>query len=413
MTDKTKVITTPLKVFETFAGIGAQHKAITNKELPFEIIKTSEWDARAIIAYAQIHHNAKFNSELVKISKWNLSEVNNYLLGKVFSLDSKKPARIISKPLEFKQILIAANIVNNNLSDINKINGKELKGIDLLTYSFPCQGLSIANMGRGRGMKQDSDSTSNLIWQIHRIIEEAAKSKIELPKYLIMENVKNLLSKKHINDYKEWKEFLLSKGYITYTVKLSGIDFSSLQRRERIFGISIKTKIKNWDTDDQLKELLINKYGNKINDLAKREQHYRDILNTSNLKERKEATPNDTKSRIRMAIENHNLLTRKWANNYEWTFNTLTTKQDRHPNIGMIKNNFEIQGKLNHRFITPREAYQIMDFTVEDFEKVNELYEKNILTKESLYRQAGNSIVVSVLEAIFNFIYDYERGVYG
>ena len=339
--------------------------------------------------------------------------MNNYLLGKVFSLDSKKPARIISKPLEFKQILIAANIVNNNLSDINKINGKELKGIDLLTYSFPCQGLSIANMGRGRGMKQDSDSTSNLIWQIHRIIEEAAKSKIELPKYLIMENVKNLLSKKHINDYKEWKEFLLSKGYITYTVKLSGIDFSSLQRRERIFGISIKTKIKNWDTDDQLKELLINKYGNKINDLAKREQHYRDILNTSNLKERKEATPNDTKSRIRMAIENHNLLTRKWANNYEWTFNTLTTKQDRHPNIGMIKNNFEIQGKLNHRFITPREAYQIMDFTVEDFEKVNELYEKNILTKESLYRQAGNSIVVSVLEAIFNFIYDYERGVYG
>ena len=116
-----------------------------------------------------------------------------------------------------------------------------------------------------------------------------------------------------------------------------------------------------------------------------------------------------------MANENKDLLVDcKWAKGKEFTFNTLTCKQDRHPNIGMIQLPKELleDGKLWKRFITPREAYQIMGFTTSDFDKVKNKYNEGFIQKEALYRQAGNSIVVSVLEDIFKFIEDYERGVY-
>ncbi len=130
-------------------------------------------------------------------------------------------------------------------------------------------------------------------------------------------------------------------------------------------------------------------------------------VNTKNsklLEEFEYATPNDTNSRRKMAEKNKDLTQRNLTR-----VNTLTTKQDRHPNLGMIDFESKQENKLHKRFITPREAYQIMGFDFKDFDKVRPLWLKeNILTKESLYRQAGNSIAVKVLEAIFKTIDDIE-----
>ena len=408
--DKTKVI----RVFETFAGIGAQHKAITNISGNFfEVVQTSEWDVRAVLAYSQIHNKKKFDKKLIEVSKWTEEKINKYLFKRTFSLNSKRPGKIIRKDINFKRNVVAASIVNNNFPDITRVQGEQLENIDLLTYSFPCQGLSIANMGRAKGIKRDSDSTSNLIWEIHRILTDASKKNIELPKYLIMENVKALLSKQHIDDYKEWLGFLSDLGYKTNTIVLNGFEHGALQKRERVFGISIMDG-KNW-TDKEFKEMFLNKYKNTLSK-DKREIKYKNILSSSNGKndELADATPNNTPSRVKMGKENKDLIKRQWVKGKEFTFNTLTCKQDRHPNIGMIDLPSQLQkkGKLDKRFITPREGYQIMGFKSSDFSRVKVKYDEGLITKESLYRQAGNSIVVSVLEDVFKFITDYEKGKY-
>jgi DNA (cytosine-5)-methyltransferase 1 len=147
------------------------------------------------------------------------------------------------------------------------------------------------------------------------------------------------------------------------------------------------------------------------------------ILSSSNgfADEILDAIPNNTPSRQRMATTNTD---GKFKNNKDLLkmkkefFNTLTTKQDRHPNIGMIKydpNIFskeEIKGKLHERFITPREGYLIMGFTNKDFNSVKEMYVDKIITKSSMYKQAGNSICVVAIESIFEFISKLDKRIY-
>lgn len=411
--DKTKVI----RVYETFAGIGAQHKAITNIDKTgkhFKVVQTSEWDARAVIAYSQIHHKHEFDKKLIQVQTWDEQKLNKYLFERTFSLNSKVPGNTLRKDLNFKQNLVAASIVNNNYPDINKVMGEQLIGIDLLTYSFPCQGLSIANMGRDKGIKEDAKSTSNLIWQIRRILLDADEKGIQLPKYLLMENVKNLLSKKHMPDYERWLKFLEEIGYTTNTVVLNGIEHGALQKRERVFALSILDKNLRM-TNEEFKKLITTHYSNKLTTQERKEKYF-EILNSSD-GERDEildAIPKNTKSRRKMAEENNDLFLREWSKNNEWIFNTLTTKQDRHPNVGMITlpKNMQKKDQLTKRFITYREAYQIMGFTSEDFSRVKGKYLEGLITKESLYRQAGNSIVVNVLEDIFKLIKDIEGGKY-
>ena len=403
-----------LKVYETFAGIGAQHKAITNiKSEILEVGQTSEWDARAIISYALIHNKTLFNKQVKLVNKWTDIELDSYLNERTFSLNSKTPGRLSSKKRDFKIDLISANIVNNNKPDITKVGGENLENVDLLTYSFPCQGLSVANMTDKKGMSKDSNSTSNLIWEIYRILTDARDKGVELPKYLLMENVPMLLSSKYISDYTEWVELLSELGYTTNTKIINGINHNSTQSRKRVFGISIMNGVK-W-SDKEFDEIF-KKYERKTT-INKRQKMYENILVSSD--EHKDeiemSMVNNTKSRISMGNRTRDLKNfDRWIVGKEYTFNTLTCKQDRFPNVGMVKleESQKIEGKLDKRLVTPREAYRIMGFANSDYDKIKPKILDGTLTKESVYRQAGNSIVVSVLEDIFRFIEDYETGLY-
>ena len=369
-----------------------------------------------MVAYSLIHHKNKFEKELIKVSKWSNERVENYINKRTFSLDSKKPSKITRKNREFQNNVVAANIVNNNYPDINKIVAEDIEGTDLLTYSFPCQGLSIANMGRAKGIKEDSDSTSNLIWQIKRILDDAIDKGKETPKYLLMENVKALIGKNHKEDYLNWKEYLHSIGYNTYTIILNGLKHRSIQKRERVIGLSIKKEFDNTlfkykpkeIISQEFKDYMDNNYSQELS-LKAREKEYLSILSNPTEEEITMSVPNNTISRKRMAKENIDLI--KQAKNRKHVFNTLTTKQDRHPNIGMInlQEHQKVKGKLHKRFITPREAYKIQGFKDKDFNNVFSKYKEGIITKGALYRQAGNSIVVTVLEDIFKFIDELER----
>ncbi|WNM16696.1 DNA cytosine methyltransferase [Mesomycoplasma ovipneumoniae] len=377
-----------IRVLETFSGIGAQAKAFSNfqkgKKKFFEIVATVDWDVRAIITYAQIHHNVL--SDVEKILEENeLSspeKINSFLRKFELSLDSKRPSKIISKDLGFKKILAASIIKTKNLGSITNLNLEAINRLapDFVTYSFPCQGLSIANMGRANGIF-DEKSTSSLIWNIYSLIK-GLKTK---PKYLLMENVPNLISKKFISQYKKWKETLENEGYKTFTATLNGLSFGSIQKRNRVFAISFLKEIKTpFESDLEFEKYILNLGQDISSSLDKRKQIFQSIFNfDSNNSENARFLINATPSRIRMIEQAEKINESK-----NFIIRTLTTKQDRNPNTGIIKLENDLANKLNYRFISNREAFRLMGFENNDFEKLKPLISKNILTKESLYRQA-------------------------
>ncbi|WP_341508422.1 DNA cytosine methyltransferase [Mesomycoplasma ovipneumoniae] len=377
-----------IKVLETFSGIGAQAKAIANfekgKKKFFEIVATVDWDVRSIITYAQIHHNVLSDvDKILKENQLSSPEKINFFLKKFeLSLDSKRPSQITRKDLTFKKILVASIIKSNNLGSITNLNVEEINRLapDFVTYSFPCQGLSIANMGRANGIF-DKNSTSSLIWNVYSLIK-GMKVK---PKYLLMENVPNLISKKFINQYEKWKETLKNEGYKTFTATLNGLNFGSIQKRNRVFAISFLKEIKTpFANDLEFKKYILNLGQDISTDFDKRKQIFQSIFNfDSNDSENTGFLINATPSRISMVEQAEKINESK-----NFIIRTLTTKQDRNPNTGIIKFENNLEKKLNYRFISNREAFSLMGFENSDFEKLEPLISKNILTKESLYRQA-------------------------
>jgi DNA (cytosine-5)-methyltransferase 1 len=116
-----------------------------------------------------------------------------------------------------------------NLGDITKIDENTFPQCDLLTYSFPCQDISIS--GVQRGIKEGT--RSGLLYDVERILAT------NRPKYLLMENVKNLISKNHYDNFKKHIYFLRGLGYTSYWKVLNGADFGCPQNRERVFMISV------------------------------------------------------------------------------------------------------------------------------------------------------------------------------
>ena len=296
-----------------------------------------------------------------------------------------------------------------NLGDINKINEKQLnfnKRIDLLTYTFPCQDLSLAGSfwGFNKGMAEKTKTRSSLLWQVGRILKILQKNN-NLPKKLMLENVVNMISKKHINEYNKWILNLKNLGYSTKTIILNGYDYGIPQKRKRVFGISFLNYCGKVDKKGNILDI-----DNKDFKFITKQKTLKELLKTNYndtiLKcEALKAQPNRTPSREKMFRLNPNLL------NVDY-IRTLTTRQDRHPNCGTINLKNTIIGgknrpfinnmpsKANYRFLTSREAFLFMGFENKDYNKIknNFSYSKKLLF-------AGNSIIVPVLESIFHFMF--------
>ena len=169
----------PLRLIELFAGIGSQTQALTNIGVPHKVVGISEIDKYAIQSYKAMH-----------------GEVTNF-------------------------------------GDIREI--KSLPDADLWTYSFPCQDISVA--GKGAGIKEGT--RSGLLFEVERLLITASKNG-NLPKFLLLENVKNLVSKKFKADFDRWLAFLKSLGYSNYWQILNAKNYGIPQNRERVFCVSIR-----------------------------------------------------------------------------------------------------------------------------------------------------------------------------
>lgn len=120
---------------------------------------------------------------------------------------------------------------DKNLGDISKIDWSKAPNFDLFTYSFPCQ--DISSSGKQRGFEEGAGTRSSLLWECKKAIE--AKK----PRFLMMENVKALVSAKFLPFLRQWQTWLHQQGYENFTQVLNASDFNCPQNRERVFMISI------------------------------------------------------------------------------------------------------------------------------------------------------------------------------
>ena len=136
-----------------------------------------------------------------------------------------------------KSAITAHNILfpeykDRNLGDMSKIMWDSVKDFDMLTYSTPCQSVSTAGMRKG--IEEGSGTKSSLLWYTRNAI--IAKK----PRYLLMENVKGLVTEKFRPFFFAWLKELESYGYTSYYRVLNAKDYGVPQNRERIFVISIR-----------------------------------------------------------------------------------------------------------------------------------------------------------------------------
>ena len=165
-----------LKILELFAGIGACSTALKRIGMDLEIVDAVEIDKYAIASFNAIHGTA---FEPQDITQWD-------------------------KDLE----------------------------VDIITHGSPCQDFSVA--GRQAGGDEGSGTRSSLLYETLRIVEKLK------PKYVLWENVKNILSKKHRHNFDKYLEKMEQLGYTNYYKVLNAKDYGIPQNRERVYTVSIR-----------------------------------------------------------------------------------------------------------------------------------------------------------------------------
>ena len=175
----------PIRLIELFAGVGSQAMALRDLGADFEHYRAVEFDRFSVASYNAIHDT------------------------------------------DFET------------TDIRNISGADLGICDtdkycyIVTYSFPCQDLSVA--GKQKGMTKGSGTRSGLLWEVERLLNECT----ELPQVLLMENVPQVHSKANMPDFQKWIDFLESRGYSNYWKDLNAKDYGVAQNRDRCFMVSL------------------------------------------------------------------------------------------------------------------------------------------------------------------------------
>ena len=353
-----------IKVIELFAGVGSQAMALRNIGIDYEIIGISEIDKFAIKSYEAIH-----------------GEVHNF-------------------------------------GDISKI--EKLPYCDLLTYSFPCQDLSIA--GQQKGISKDT--RSGLLLEVERLLLKA-KENGTLPKYLLLENVKNLVGKKFIKDFERWLNFLNSLGYYSNWEVLNAKDYGIPQNRERIFVVSslenMHYKFPNpVELKSKMKDLLEEKVNEKYYLSEQCLKYFTDTKNRNGFIRGEKFDPRKLED-CNTAFAITTRAGSRPTDNFIIQLGNLKNTESfgGNPHTGRVYSPDGISPCLNTmqggglepkilqsedykiRKLTPLECWRLMGFSDNDYYAAKSVGTSNA----QLYKQAGNSIVVTVLEAIFRNLF--------
>lgn len=212
-------IVKPVRLIECFAGYGSQALSLKYLGVKFEHHKICEWATKSIQAYKDNHFtndNTDYSKELTQ------EQVIDFLFKKGVSMNYNEPMsydQIKRKGEEWQRTTYNNIIATHNLVNISQVKGQDLEIKDtdkydyILTYSFPCQDLSLA--GKRAGMEKDSGTRSGLLWEVERILDEC-NALGQMPKILLMENVPEVVGKNNIKDFQKWRKKLELLGYSNY-----------------------------------------------------------------------------------------------------------------------------------------------------------------------------------------------------
>lgn len=358
-----------LKVFEAFSGVGAQHMALRNLKEDYEIVATSDIDENAILAYYYVHENNK-NKKIKKISR---SEMIKYLNNKGIG-NFKKNEKLDEEKI--KELYIAS-IRSKNLGDISKIDVVDIPDHDIFTYSFPCQ--DISSVGTRKGLDQGSGTRSSLLWECKKVIEG------KKPKYLLLENVKNLTTGKNKKNFEKWLRYLKEQGYENYWKIFDAQDYGIPQRRPRVIVVSKLGK-------SHINLIRDNEINNKSID---------DIIDIN------EITWNNfnPKAEIKGSINEGECLfldDRDWKMNGVMINNICSTQRAGRTGLKWIKKE---NGKLYERKLNALECCRLMGYKDQDYYNMK----KGNISDRTIMKICGNSIVVNVLENVFKNIFEEEK----
>jgi DNA (cytosine-5)-methyltransferase 1 len=260
-------MTEQISMIELFSGIGAQERALRQFGLPYEVKHTCDCDADAVLSYAAMRWNLEKEMETFDFPSQEqmVAELQAKNLG--YDFQKGKHKITMRTPItKLKQYYIADKLTKN-LGDISKV--ERLPYADFVTYSYPCTDLSVAGKGEGMVNKCDKcgctwainfenpktnnicpdcgnidikSTRSGLLGQVQRLLTVSYEEGT-LPRYLLLENVKNLVGKKFKPQFDAWVNWLDLIGYNTYYKVLNGKCYGIPQNRERIFAISIRKDV--------------------------------------------------------------------------------------------------------------------------------------------------------------------------
>jgi DNA (cytosine-5)-methyltransferase 1 len=367
MYDKYK-ITKPIRLIECFAGYGSQHFALEYLGANFEHYKCVEWAVPSIQAYKDGHYSndtTDYSKDLTK------EQLIDYLVKKQISSNYNEPMTYNQVKRKNEEWL--RNVYNNiqatkNTVDITQTKASDLEIVDtdkytyIMTYSFPCQDLSLA--GLGKGMARDSGTRSGMLWQVERILDECK----ELPQVLLMENVPEVKGTNNVKFFNEWQSKLESLGYKNYHQNLIATDYGIPQTRNRTFMISIFGNY-SYTFPNKIPLKL------KLKDMLEKNVDEKYYLSSKQLEQ----------------ISNWNAYQNPFDTIDKENCPTLTTRSGAFA-AGMVLT----KNDKGTRQLTPREFFRLMGVKDEDYDNIA----KN-QSDSSLYHLAGDSIVVNVLMAIF------------
>lgn len=304
-----------IQILELFGGIGSPRCALRNLGIKTKAIDYVEIDENAVRSY-----NAMFESELPYTTQsvvgWNL------------------------KP-------------------------------DILIHGSPCQDFSIA--GHQKGAEEGSETRSSLMWETIHIIEQMGEWK---PKYVIWENVKNVLSKHMRANFDRYISEMKRMGYESNFEILDARDFGLPQARERVFTISVLNGNK-FEFEDLIRTPMRN-----IEEFLIDNEEVPEVYNV-------------TQPSVLNVIGEKGIKRATVIQDYAFT---ITTRQDRTP-AQVID-----CGNGRYRYLTERECWRLQGYTDEEFEAAKAVQKRVGRYRMALYKQAGNSIAVPIFESIFRKI---------
>ena len=356
-----------LKVFEAFSGVGSQHMALRNIKEDFKIVATSDIDEDAILSYYYVHRaNNQINKKVKK------EEIIAYLNEKGISNEK----RILKLDNDKLVELYNASVITKNLGDISKIHHKDIPQHDIFTYSFPCQ--DISSVGTRKGFDEDSGTRSSLLWECKKIIES------KRPKYLVLENVKNLTTGKNKKNFFEWLKYLEEQGYDNYWKIFDSQNYGIPQRRPRVIVVSKLGKSRIDLVKDNVFKC------RKIEDIIDVNENKWNLFKP--------------KSKIKGSINEGECLfldDRDWKMNGVMISKVCSTQRAGRTGLKWIKKE---NGILYERKLNALECCRLMGYNDSDYFNMKE----GAISDSTIMKICGNSIVVNVLENVFKNIFEEE-----